>query len=297
MKKVIGIDLGGTSVKAGLIDQQGNIVKKAQRETFSANSKNDVLERIYEVIEELIEDDILGIGIGSPGFIDSKEGRVLEVGGNIVDWANTDIKGSIENQFPNIPIFVENDANVAALCEHWIGAAEELDNFLMITLGTGVGGAIHLEGQGILKGEKYQAGELGHVILYPHGERCTCGQNGCVERYISGNAIERLYKEKSGRSKSGKEIFKDTNDIYGQKVLEDFTSDLAIYLVSLKNIFDPEGIIIGGGVINSRVYWWSKMIDKYKEYSNDPESMKILPAHHLNDAGMIGAAKSVFDNI
>lgn len=297
MKKVIGIDLGGTSVKAGLINEVGDIIKKTQRETFSVKNKKDVLERIYQVIDELMVEDILGIGIGSPGFINSLEGRVLQVGGNIVDWAYTDIKGAINNKFPNIPIFVENDANIAALCEHWIGSAYKLDNFLMLTLGTGVGGAIYLEKQGILKGQNYQAAELGHVILYPLGEKCTCGQSGCVERYISGNAIERIYKGKSGKAKNAEKIFKDKDDSIGQEVLENFTRDLGIYLVSLKNIFDPQGIIIGGGVINSRQYWWDNMIEKYKEFSNDPESMEILPAEYLNDAGMIGAAKIVFDNL
>lgn len=297
MKKVIGIDLGGTSIYGGVIDENGDILKRSQRDTFSAKGKIDVLNRICEVIDELLEEDILGIGIGSPGFIDSKEGKVLEVGGNIEDWANTNIRGAVNERFPSFPVFVENDANVAALCEHWIGGAKDLDNFIMITLGTGVGGAIYLENHGILKGKNYQGAELGHAILYPFGEKCNCGQNGCVERYISGSAIERIYKEKSGNEKKGKEIFKDQDDKVAVQVIEGFTKDLGVYLVSLKNIFDPEGIIIGGGVINSRQYWWDDMIEDYKKFSNDPEAMEILPAIYLNDAGMIGAAKSVFDNI
>lgn len=297
MRKVIGIDLGGTSIYGGVINEQGKILKKAQRETFSVTIKTDVLDRISEVIDELLEEDILGIGIGSPGFIDSREGRVLEVGGNIKDWANTDIRKEINKRFPEFAIFVENDANVAALCEHWIGGARDLKNFIMITLGTGVGGAIYFEKEGILKGEGYQAAELGHAILYPFGEKCNCGQFGCVERYISGTAIERIYKEKSGEYKKGKDIFKDKDDKIATEVIEEFTNNLGIFLVSLKNIFDPEGIIIGGGVINSRDYWWNDMIKSYKKFSNDPNVMKILPAIYLNDAGMIGAAKSVFDNL
>lgn len=297
MRKVIGIDLGGTSIYGGIIDEQGEILKKSQRETFSANSKMDVLNRISEVIEELLEEEILGIGIGSPGFIDSKNGRVLEVGGNIKDWKNTNIREEINKRFPSLPVFVENDANVAALCEHWIGGAKNLKTFIMITLGTGVGGAIYLENEGILKGQGYQAAELGHAILYPFGEKCNCGQNGCVERYISGTAIERIYKEKSGDYKKGKDIFKDIDDKIATDVIEEFAKNLGVFLVSLKNIFDPEGIIIGGGVINSREYWWNDMMKNYKEFSNDPNSMKILPAIYLNDAGMIGAAKSAFNSL
>lgn len=296
MKKVIGIDLGGTSIYGGVIDEKGQILKRSQRDTFSAKNKTDVLNRISEVIDELLEENIIGIGIGSPGFIDSIEGKVLEVGGNIGDWANTNIRKFINERFPNLPVHVENDANVAALCEHWIGGAKDLNNFIMITLGTGVGGAVYLENHGILKGENYQGAELGHAILYPFGEECNCGQNGCVERYISGSAIERIYREKSGKEKKGKDIFKDQDDKIAVQVVEGFTKDLGVYLVSLKNIFDPQGIVIGGGVINSRQYWWDDMIRYYKEFSNDPDAMEILPALYLNDAGMIGAAKSVFDN-
>lgn len=297
MKKTIGVDLGGTSVFGGVINEDGHILKKAQRDTYRAKNKETVLNTIREVIEELLEEDIIGIGIGSPGFIDSKEGRVLEVGGNIKNWANTNIRKELECFFPNYPIFVENDANLAAVCEKWLGSARDFKSFLMITLGTGVGGALYLEKEEIWKGANYQAGEFGHAILYPFGKKCNCGQSGCVEKYISGNAIESIYKEKTGNYKSGKDIFKDKDDKIANEVIEDFTKDLAIYLVSLKNIFDPEGVIIGGGVINSREYWWEKMIENYKKFSNSPESMEIIPAAHLNDSGMIGAGKIVFDNI
>lgn len=297
MKKVIGIDLGGTKINAGVIDENGEIIKRTHRDTSSASGREDVLNRISETIEELWSEDILGIGIGSPGFIDSKEGRVLKIGGNIEDWANTNIRKELNKRFPNISVFVENDANVAALCEDWIGGAKDLKSFIMITLGTGVGGAIYLEKEGLLKGEGYQAAELGHSILYPFGEQCNCGQKGCVEEYISGPAIERIYREKSGKTKNGEDIFNDGSDIIAKEVVEQFTRNLAVFLVSLKNIFDPEGVIIGGGIINSKDYWWDDAIKYYKDFSNDPESMDILPAIYLNDAGMIGAGKAVFDNL
>lgn len=297
MRKVIGIDLGGTKVASGIIGENGKIFKKTLRDTASSEGKEDVLDMISETIEELLSQEILGVGIGSPGFIDSKEGKVLKIGGNIKDWANTDIRGNLSERFPNLPIFVENDANVAALCEHWIGGAKDLKSFVMLTLGTGVGGAIYLEGQGLLKGQGYQAGELGHSILYPFGSQCNCGQKGCLERYVSGSALERIYQERSGRGKKGKDIFRDKEDKLAREIVDEFTKNLAVYLVTLKNIFDPEGVIIGGGVINSRKYWWDDVIKSYKDFSNDPEAMKILPALYLNDAGMIGAGKAVFDNL
>lgn len=298
MDKVIGIDLGGTSIYGGIISERGKILKQTERDTSKVNGREDVLELINSVIYELLTDDILGVGIGSPGFIDSDKGKVLKVGGNIKGWAWTDIRGEISRIFPNLPIFVGNDANVAALCEQWIGAAKGLDSFVMITLGTGVGGAIYTEKGGILTGHRYQGAELGHMILYSGGDSCQCGQKGCAERYIAGSAIERIYSEKTGIEKKGKDIFKDAiDDRVAQDVIEEFTENLGIYLVSLKNIFDPEAIIIGGGVINSREYWWDKMIANYNDYVNDSEGMKFLPAMYLNNAGLIGAGKIVFDNI
>lgn len=295
MNKVIGIDLGGTSIYGGLIDSEGNILKRAARETTVAKGSNEVLKLIEEVIDELLEDDVLGIAIGSPGFIDSQEGKVLKVGGNIEGWANTDIRAYLSKEFSNLPIYVENDANVAALCEQWIGAAKEFKSFVMLTLGTGVGGAIYTEKEGILTGHNFQGAELGHTILYPNGRQCNCGQRGCVERYISGSAVERIYNEFTGEEKKGRDIFKDSLvDEKSKKIIDGFCENLAIYLVSLKNIFDPQGIVIGGGVINSREYWWDKMLGYYKKHSNDPETMEIVPAVYLNDSGMIGAGRIVF---
>lgn len=297
MKKVIGIDLGGTSVFGGVINEKGQILKKIKKDTSTANDRIEVLNRIKAVIGELLQDGIIGIGIGSPGFIDTERGKVLEIGGNIKGWANTDIRKELKTSFPKHPIFVDNDANVAAMGEEWVGSGKDLKNFLMVTLGTGVGGAAFLEKEGILKGQNYQAAEFGHAILYPFGNKCSCGQNGCVERYISGTAIEARYKEKTGKHKKGKDIFKDIDDEISNKIVEEFTKDLAVYLVSLKNIFDPQGIIIGGGVINSKKYWWEKMVKDYKKLSNSPETLKILPATYLNDAGMIGAGKLVFERV
>lgn len=295
MKKVIGIDLGGTSIYGGLIDPNGNILGRSIRDTQDGKGKEEVLRLIGDVIDELVDEDVISIAIGSPGFINSEEGKVLHTGGNINDWANTDIRGELSRRFPKIPIYVENDANVAALCEHWIGAGSDFESFVMLTLGTGVGGAIYTKKEGILKGHGYQGGELGHAILYPRGIKCICGQRGCVERYISGSGVENAYSKITGEVKKGKDIFKDSlRDRVAKDVIDRFCQDLAIYIVSIKNTFDPEGVIIGGGVINSKDYWWDKMLEYYKEYSNDLGSMKIVPAEYLNDAGMIGAGQIGF---
>lgn len=295
---IIGIDLGGTSIKGGVVNEYGEIIRKAEKDTGKGVGSKEVLKRISIVIRDLLNEEVIGIGLGSPGFIDSNEGKVLDIGGNIEGWAHTDIKGELSKEFPNVPIFVENDANVAGLCEGWIGAGKGFKSFVMLTLGTGVGGCIFTENEGIWRGNNFQGAELGHTILYPNGRECNCGQRGCVERYISGSAVERIYEEITGEFKKGKYIFKDSliNDV-DKDLVDKFTQDLATYIVSLKNIFDPEGIVIGGGVINSKEFWWDKMLKYYEKYVNDDKGLKLVPAIYLNDAGIIGAAKVVFDRV
>ena len=300
MKKVIGIDLGGTSIYGGIINERGEILKKASRDTGSQQGgRKLVLERIKEVINELKEGETIeGVGLGSPGFIDVEKGRVLAIGGNIEGWSGTRIKEELSKELGEMPIFVENDANVAAICEEWLGAAKGLDSFIMLTLGTGLGGGIYSKKSGIWYGKNYEGAELGHAILYPNGRLCNCGQKGCAERYVSGNAVERTYFELTGEELKGKDIFrKSETDENCKEAVDKFIMDLGNFLITIKNIFGPEGIVIGGGVINSKEYWWDKTTEYYKENCNSPTGMKILPAKFSNDAGMIGAAKVVFDKI
>lgn len=288
MKKAIGIDLGGTKIYAGLINEKGQILKKIERPT--PKTKGQILKQIRQSIEDLNEEGIQAIGIGSPGTIDSVKGRVLDIGGNIEGWAHTDIRGQLSKFFPNLPIQVENDANLAGLCEGKLGAGKNLKSFIMLTLGTGLGGAIYLKKEGIYRGHNFQGAELGHVILYPQGRTCSCGQKGCAEKYISGRGIEESYYQVRGLRKKAEEILLlSQEEEEAKKVVDEFCQNLAIYLVSLKNIFDPQGIIIGGGVIHSKKYWWEQMLDHYQSQVNNPKEMEILPAKYLNDAGLIGA--------
>ena len=298
MKRVIGIDLGGTKINGGVVGETGDILKKITIET-GEDGKDAVLDGLRYLIMELQKGEIIeGIGIGSPGFIDTKEGKVLSVGGNIQGWAGTNIREELSKDFPLIPIVVENDANVAAICEQWLGAGKELESFVMITLGTGVGGGIWTRDSGIWNGIHFQGAELGHSILYPNGKSCNCGQRGCVEKYISGSGIEASYFEKANQQRKGSDIFQNSlQDPICKKVVDEFTEDLSVFLITIKNIFDPEGIIIGGGVINSKDYWWELAIEKFMSNCNDPSDIKIVPAKFLNDSGLIGAGKLAFDYI
>lgn len=295
MKKVIGIDIGGTKINASLVDEEGNIIDKKEVPTEADKGRDAVLNNIKDVIYALDYKEAEAIGIGTPGFIDSENG-IVTFAGNIKGWTGLNLKEAVES-FVDLPVFVENDANIALVAEKWIGAAKDYDNIVMITLGTGLGGAVYSDGQ-MLRGSNFQGAELGHLILYPGGRHCTCGQNGCAEAYCAGSALGREYEEITGKKLSGKEVFAlvDTDDT-AKEVLAHYESNLGHYLTSLRNIFDPQVIVVGGGVIASKDIFWDGMIEKFKEYCNKPETVDIIPAKFLNNAGVIGAAKVAFERI
>lgn len=297
MTKVIGIDIGGTKIKAGLIDEKGKIIEKIRLETESVKGRDIILSKVFNIIDIFKESHtISAIGIGSPGFINSNKGIVEYVVNTMIDWQGTNIKKEIEDRI-SIPTVVDKDSNLAAIGEMWMGAAKNLDSFIMITLGTGVGGSYYNSKFGTIKGHHWRAGEIGHTILYPDGAQCACGQKGCVEQYISGTAIERMYEERYGRELKGSEIFKRgyEGDPNSKAILDEFLKNGSIFLTSLTNFADPEAIIISGGLINSKEYWLEGLIRQFKERLNGDMYPEIIPAELSNDAGMIGAAKIAFD--
>ena len=297
LTKIIGIDIGGTKINAGVIDKKGKIIEKVVLETESIKGRASILNKVFSIIDIFKESHtILAIGIGSPGFINSDKGIVEYVVNTMIDWEGTNIKKEIEDRF-SISTVVDKDSNLAAIGEMWIGAAKNLDSFIMITLGTGVGGSYYNSKFGTIKGHHWRAGEIGHTILYPEGVQCGCGQKGCVEQYISGTAIERMYKEKYGVEVKCSEIFRRGNegDLKSKVMLDEFLKNGSIFLTSLTNFADPEAIIISGGLINSKEYWLDELVRQFKERLNGNIFPKIIPAVLSNDAGMIGAAKIAYD--
>lgn len=293
MKKVIGIDLGGTKINIGVIDEEGSIIHRMKLDTEKNKGRNHILNKFKIAIGEIISQfHIDAIGIGTPGFINVDTGIVTFAGETIANWRGTNIKEEIETEF-SLPVIVDNDANVAAVGEGWLGAARNYSSFIMLTLGTGVGGAFYTESSGIIRGQNWQAGELGHMILYPNGIKCNCGQSGCVEQYLSGTAIERFYKEKYKETLCGKEIFAKAHsgDEKCKAIVDEFIVNLAIYLVSIKNLLDPEVVVIGGGVIDSKEYWLDRVEEQFRKRLNSETYFSIIPAKLSNDAGMYGAAK------
>lgn len=296
MIKTIGLDIGGTKINGAVINEKGEILKTYKLETCAREGAKKVLDNIEKIINELKDDDIKAIGVGSPGFIDSQNG-IVTFAGNIDGWTGLNLKKEIEKR-SGIKTFIENDANIALVCEKWLGAAKDYEDIVMITLGTGLGGAVYNPKMGLLQGANFQGAELGHIILYPNGEYCTCGQSGCAEAYCSGTAIRRHYKELTRDDKTGEEIFdlyeKDEN---AKKVIDRFIDDLSWYLTSLRNIFDPQIIIVGGGVIYSSELWWDKVVAKFNERCHLSNEIKLKPAKFLNDAGIIGAGKIAIERL
>lgn len=296
MTKTIGLDIGGTKIQGAVIDEKGEILKTYRLETCAREGKDKVLDNISKIIDFLKTDDIKAVGVGTPGFIDSENG-IVTFAGNIDGWTGLNLKKEIEKR-SSLPVFIENDANIALVCEKWLGSGKGFNDIVMITIGTGLGGSVYNEKMGLLSGSNFQGAELGHLILHPNGEYCTCGQSGCAESYCSGTAIVRHYEELTRNKLEGQEIFELVKtDDNARKVIDRFTSDLAWFLTSLRNIFDPELIIIGGGVINSKDYWWKEVLEKFDNYCHLSEKIEIKPAKYLNDAGVIGAGRIAMERL
>ena len=182
MSKVIGIDIGGTKINACLVDDKGNIIERKKLDTQASLGRDVVLKNIEKAVKALSYEQASAIGIGTPGFIDSENG-IVTFAGNIKGWTGLNLKREVE-KITGLKVYVENDANIALVAEKWIGACRDYENVVMITLGTGLGGAIYTKEGGILKGAHFQGAELGHMMLFPGGNYCTCeiGRASCRER-------------------------------------------------------------------------------------------------------------------
>ncbi|NLW16367.1 MAG: ROK family protein [Firmicutes bacterium] len=234
-------------------------------------------------------EQVAAVGIGTPGFVDSRAGRVL-LATNLPGWTGTDVVGELKQHLP-FPIVVENDANVAAIGEAWMGAGKKLENFFMITLGTGVGGALYDHHKGLWYGVSYRGGEVGHAILYPGGQQCACGQRGCVEQYLAGHALEANYFRLANRHLNSGQIFAAApRDEAARQVVNRCCRDLAVLLTSLANLFDPAGFVIGGGLVHLRKYWWPQVLEALQEECVHGGQVSLFPASTGNDAGLLGAA-------
>lgn len=286
---VIGVDVGGTKIKAGLISD-GRILETVKRTTM----KNNVMEQIIDMVRELSNlslNDVLAIGVGTAGRVDAESGSIVGATSNLENWTGTPVKSILQREFA-VPVAVDNDANAAAIAEGEYGSARGYENYVCITLGTGVGAGAVLDGR-LARGQKGGAGEVGHMVLYPKGHPCNCGRKGCLEQYVSGTALQRAIEEK-GKVVSGgitpRNLFRlasDGHPVAGE-IVEKFCDDLVLGLMNVHAVLDPEVIVLGGGVVESSNYWWNAFLKKLK--SEQTIHFQVTKAHFNNDAGMMGAA-------
>ena len=309
----LGIDIGGTAVKFGLVNGEGVMVSEVSEYSVKFdNYETPIIETVVKSAKEFMSKnnkaffDINGIGVSATGGINSKLGIVEGSAGHIKNWEGTNIKKRLEAEF-GMNTVVLNDANAAALGEIWKGAAKGRENVVVMTIGTGVGGGIIVDSK-ILLGSKGFAGEIGHIPVNVDGEECSCGNTGCIEHYGSTSALVRNIKNAviSGEiiginedEIDGRLIFKQVSA--GNKVVIKYVDEWINYisaaLVGLVHIFNPEMVILGGGVSKQKEFFVDKVRDKvlHSVMDNFAQSLSIEAAELGNNAGIIGAVKFVID--
>ena len=265
----IGVDLGGTNLRIAAVSQQGELMEKVTLGTRVALGKDHVIHEMCDAIRVLAVKyadvgTLQGIGVGVPGIIDMKTGMLRE-SPNLPGWAGSPVQAEIEQRL-GTRVILENDANVAALGEKWLGAARHVDDMIMLTLGTGVGGGIVLEGR-IWHGMTGMAGEFGHMTVEPEGPQCGCGNRGCVEQYASATAVVRMAKEAiaSGRAPglaraassdpefNAKAVYNLAiqGDEEARKIFGRLGRALGICVANLVNAFNLPMYVVGGGVASA----------------------------------------------
>ncbi len=308
-KYYVGIDLGGTFIKGGIVDDLGNIIYSDKTPTESDGGSEKVSANISTLVKKLLAktglsaDDVEGIGMGVPGMIDSKEGNVIY--SNNLKWKDFRISDSVSAQ-TGLKVKIANDANVAALGEVKFGAAKGCENMVMLTLGTGVGCGIVANSQ-LIEGNKSAGAELGHMVIVAKGEQCTCGRKGCLEAYASATALIRDTKRVMEAHKdskmwelgsldavTGKTAFdyKDT-DPYAKRVVDEYIENLAFGITNIANIFRPETILLGGGVCaqgDDLIKPLQELLNRDIFAGNLGPQVPIRIAKLENAAGLLGAA-------
>ena len=309
-KYVIGIDLGGTFIKGGAISSDGEIVFRAKKESGAKAGHLQPVANMLEVVEQLSQKmgkDPEVIGFGIPGAIFSEKGIVTK-SPHFPHWTDFDLQASLKEK-TGIPFIIDNDANAAALGEGWEGAGKGYKHFCCMTLGTGIGGGIVLNGS-IWKGLTGMAGEVGHIIVEPEGWPCPCGGRGCLETYSSATGITKMAQEKFNErdnSKRLRELVDDDPDKITSELLCDLAKEgdhlsksifkemgkyLGIGFADLINILNLELIIIAGGVLPAWEFFIHEAESqmKMRTYKIPGERVQIVKARCGNDAGLLGAA-------
>ena len=317
MKYYVGIDFGGTGIKVGIIDENGKILIKDSFVTDPQKSGDEIVKHIAECTQKVMDDsklpqeNILGIGIGSPGLLNPETGQ-LKIVTNIPNLNDIYLTKGISD-YLNKPAFLDNDVNTMSLGEFYYGSGKGKKNVIALTVGTGVGGGIILNGE-LYRGTTFTAGEIGHMSIARDGKYCSCGNYGCLERYVGKEGIiERfeIYKSKGIETSIDKYLedgkitpkaismaAKDGDKI-SIEVLKETGEILGHAIASLVNILNPEMIIIGGGISNAGDLLMEpiRMGMLKHAYTIPASAVEIVRAQLGNDAGLVGSASLAVANL
>ena len=311
----IGIDIGGMSIKGAAVDSNGRVYEKFSMPFIKGEPGEETIRKLAETVKEYIaanglENKIAGIGLGSPGTLDVKNGIVNYA--NNLGWENLHVADIFHEILP-YPVRLTNDANAASLGEAKFGAGKSYENIIMLTLGTGVGGGIIINGK-LYEGNEGKGAELGHSVIVVDGEQCTCGRKGCLETYASATALIRETKKAmhSNRRSLMWKVCPDI-DLVGGKVpfeaakqgdktaidvLDNYIKYLGEGILNFCNIFRPNVVVLSGGIANAGDYLFDRVNQYIKDrnygYKMTPE-VKVVPAELGYDSGKIGAAALFFE--
>lgn len=312
----LGVDFGGTHIAAGIVDDSGQLLIKRSTKTKRHRPIKEIMADLLALCDEVAErlnikaEEIPTIGLGVPANI-HPDGKRVVYGNNIKGLSDANIEKIIKEHYPLMEVYLENDANAAAYAELLCGAAKGLKNIVMVTLGTGVGGGIIIDGK-IYSGHNLAGGEIGHIVIDRNGEKCSCGRRGCWEQYASVTALSRqtadmidlypnskIYDLIEGKKiKIGGRTAFDamaTGDECGRKIVEQWIEYIGIGVVDMINILQPEMVVIGGGISREGdkiIVPLQKYVRKnvYAGEVEDIPQTKIVAATMGNDAGIVGAA-------
>ena len=310
-KYTIGIDLGGTNIKAGVLDAGGELIYRCSIPTEAEHGFEHVFARLVQLVEDLVRDagvtreEITGIGYGTPGPMSHKEG-IIYASPNLPGWRDIPMRSRL-SAATGFKVTLENDANVAAYGEFVAGAGRGTTDMVMLTLGTGIGGGIVMDGK-LQRGSFDNAGEIGHAIAVPNGRPCPCGQRGCLERYGSANAVAERFVEAleagetsplKARVDAGEKITSQDiaaaardDDPLAARIWDETCLHLALACINIQHVLNPQCVVLGGGLIGAG----DQLLEPIREHFRKQvwDSARDFPRIELatlgDDAGIIGAA-------
>ena len=314
VSSVVGVDIGGTWIKAGLVDRQGTIRFAARVPTVAREGREAIASGTAAAIDQVLQSarqhgvEPMGLGIASAGVIDVTGGSVFAATENLPGWTGFDLRTFAEQRF-QLPTCVENDAHAAVLAEMHFGFARHLQNFVAITIGTGVGGGIVVD-RNLLRGQHGFAGSFGHTIIRQNGRPCTCGRAGCLEAYVSASALVREFRDRSKPQGEGEAFvdadmamkvsqLADAGDPIARQAYFAMAEYLAEGVASLFNLVDPEAVMVAGGLVEGKP-WFTEEVETrvaHMLHFGVLRTPRVQLAAAMNEAGVRGAAVAVFNAI